>query len=451
METKLEQSSATNPNPVVSVGKDGSVLYSNAAGEPLLHEWGARVGEKLPSSIGDLVRRVISQNSPEKMEVKVGKRVYLVAFHPLPDEECVNIYGFDISYQKELEEKLRESEIKYRNIVETSVEGIWIFNAVSETTYVNEKMAEMLGYTREEMIGRFIWDFAYEEDKGIFQVKLANRKQGIDEVYELKLIHKDGSPLWVSVSAKGFFDDAGKFAGSVGMFTDTTDRKRVEEALRESEEKYRDLFETVQEVFYLDRLIYDEQGNVVDWIFEDLNPAGFELLDLKDIDEAKGKRGSEVLSREVASFYLPMIEKARRSSKAVTFQYHSPYVDKEFLTSYIVRGDRLISSQMDVTELKRAEEALRESDERLRFALETINIGAWDLDLVDHTAYRSLEHDRIFGYEQLLPEWTYEMFLDHVLPEDREMVDAKFRKATTALSDWSFECRIRRVDGEVRW
>ena len=101
METKMEQSSAKNPNPVLSVAKDGTVLYSNEAGEPLLHEWGVRVGEKLPSHIGDFVQRVISRNSPEKMEVKVGKKVYLVVFHPLPEEECVNIYGFDISDQKE--------------------------------------------------------------------------------------------------------------------------------------------------------------------------------------------------------------------------------------------------------------------------------------------------------------------------------------------------------------
>ncbi|HET8686662.1 MAG TPA: PAS domain S-box protein, partial [Methanosarcina sp.] len=173
----------------------------------------------------------------------VGKRVYLIAFHPLPEEECVNIYGFDISDQKELEEQLRESEARYR-----------------------------------------------------------------------------------------------------------------------------DLFETVQEVFFIDRLLYDEQGNIVDWIFEDLNPAGLELLGMKDIDEAKGKRGSEVLGREVASFYLPMIEKARWSSKAVTFQYHSPIVDKEFLTSYIVRGDRLISSQMDVTERKQIEDVLRESESRRKVA-----------------------------------------------------------------------------------
>ena len=149
----------------------------------------------------------------------------------------------------------------------------------------------------------------------------------------------------------------------------------------ESEAKYRDVFETVQEVFYIDRLIYDEEGNVVDWIFEDLNPAGFDLLGLKDIDDAKGKRGSEVLGREVASFYLPMIEKARRSSKAVTFQYHSPYVDKDFLTSYIVRGDRLISAQMDVTELKQAEETLREAYENLQVQSEELQAQSEELQV----------------------------------------------------------------------
>jgi PAS domain S-box-containing protein len=105
----------------------------------------------------------------------------------------------------------------------------------------------------------------------------------------------------------------------------------------------------------------------------------------------------------------------------------------------------------DVNELKRAEAALRETQGRLRFALETIQAGAWDLDLVDHTAFRSMEHDRIFGYAELLPKWTYEMFLEHVVPEDRTAVDGKFRRAMESKGDWNFECRIRRTDGEVRW
>jgi PAS domain S-box-containing protein len=112
---------------------------------------------------------------------------------------------------------------------------------------------------------------------------------------------------------------------------------------------------------------------------------------------------------------------------------------------------RVLGLSVDVTERKQTDEALRESRERLRYALETSHTGAWDLNLQNHTASRSLEHDRIFGYSELLPQWTYEMFLDHVVPEDRDEVDARFRKAVQTGSDWNFDCRIRRTDGEIRW
>ena len=101
--------------------------------------------------------------------------------------------------------------------------------------------------------------------------------------------------------------------------------------------------------------------------------------------------------------------------------------------------------------LTREQAALRQSEARLNFALQTIQAGAWELDLLNHTAQRTLLHDQIFGYAQLLPEWTYANFLDHVLPEDREEVDRRFRVATTRHTDWNFECRIRRADGAIRW
>lgn len=103
------------------------------------------------------------------------------------------------------------------------------------------------------------------------------------------------------------------------------------------------------------------------------------------------------------------------------------------------------------TEREVAALAQREADERLRFALEQSQMGGWDLDLADHTVLRTLRHDQIFGYESLLPEWTYERFLEHVLPEDRAEVGRRFHVATATQNDWRFECRIRRQDGAVRW
>ncbi len=127
--------------------------------------------------------------------------------------------------------------------------------------------------------------------------------------------------------------------------------------------------------------------------------------------------------------------------------------------------EQLICTYHDVTVLRQAEEALRRSQEEIRqseeavrqsedmlsFALTTARTSAWDLDLSAHTARRSPLHDRIFGYDELLPEWTYEMFLEHVLPEDRASVDLAFKRAVATRTDWNFECRIRRRDAEIRW
>ncbi len=106
---------------------------------------------------------------------------------------------------------------------------------------------------------------------------------------------------------------------------------------------------------------------------------------------------------------------------------------------------------LDITERKQLEQSLLNREQRLDFALTTLTAGAWDLNLQNHLASRTLQHDQIFGYSQLLPEWTYEMFLEHVLAEDREAVDRCFNQAIQNRTDWCFECRIRRTDGQIRW
>jgi len=144
---------------------------------------------------------------------------------------AVSIIARDITERKRVEEKLRESEEKYRNIVETANEGILIINNEALITYANKKLADMLGYTLQESIGRPVWDFLKEEAKAIVKLNLKSRYLGIDDSYELKLIRKDGSLLWMFINAKPLFDKDGEFVGSMSMLTDITRRKEAEQTL----------------------------------------------------------------------------------------------------------------------------------------------------------------------------------------------------------------------------
>jgi two-component system sensor kinase FixL len=103
-------------------------------------------------------------------------------------------------------------------------------------------------------------------------------------------------------------------------------------------------------------------------------------------------------------------------------------------------------------ELEAAGTALRDSEARLRLALEAGQLAFWELDLVSGKVVRASFHDQIFGYATPLPDWSYTAFLSHVLPEDREEVERVYKRVIRDRIDTPVECRIRRAgDGEVRW
>ena len=233
---------------------------------------------------------------------------------------------------------------------------------------------------------------------------------------------------------------------------DITEHKRAEEALRISEEKYRSLFNSIDEGFNIIEIIFDNNGKAVDHRILEANPAQEKMTGIKDV---VGKRARELLPN-FEDYWIESFSQVAITGEPVRLENRIEELDRWFdvyASRFGGEGSRKVAVVFnDITQRKRAEEALHQSEERLNFALETIHTGAWDLDLVNHDSpHRSIEHDRIFGYEQLLPKWTYEMFLNHVLPDDRSMVDEKFQKAITSGGDWSFECRIRRVDGVIRW
>jgi len=159
-----------------------------------------------------------------------------------------------------MEEALRESEEKYRNIVETANEGIWIFDSDIKVTYANNKIAEMLGYVPEEMIGKHGTDFVDEEYKIYTEIRKEKRLQGLDEVHENKLVHRDGSTIWALVGSKSIFDKAGKFTAILSMVTDITERKQLEEQLRWRAEELATVMETTPVAIWVG---HDPQSRII--------------------------------------------------------------------------------------------------------------------------------------------------------------------------------------------
>ncbi|MDQ1255117.1 MAG: hypothetical protein QG646_4396, partial [Euryarchaeota archaeon] len=193
--------------------------------------------------LNDRRKGLFSSTTIIKLE-RLAKYLALSLSKKRVDEFLLEAYETLFIQSEKLEDKseelqrayeiLSESEEKYRSIVETANEGIQIINTEHKTTYVNQKMAEMLGYSREEIIGRSVRDFTDEEGKAVFENLMNKRRQGINENHEFRFIRKDGASLWVHVNAKSFFDKNGKFSGSISMLTDITKRKEAETKLKET-------------------------------------------------------------------------------------------------------------------------------------------------------------------------------------------------------------------------
>ena len=135
----------------------------------------------------------------------------------------------DITERKRAEEALRESEERFRRIVETAEEGIWMIDAANKTTFANKKMAEMLGYTLEAMMGVSLFDFMEEEEHALAERNVERRRQGISEEHDFKFRRRDGSPLWALLATSPVLDEAGRYAGALAMVTDITRRRQLQE------------------------------------------------------------------------------------------------------------------------------------------------------------------------------------------------------------------------------
>ena len=141
----------------------------------------------------------------------------------------------DITQRKLAEDALRRSEERYRGIVETALEGIWMIDLEGNTTFSNRRMAEILGCAPDELTGAKIWEFVADEDRGMVTQRLEARARGVGELHDFRFRRKDGSFVWASMATSPITMPDGR-KGALAMVRDVTLERQMEAELRESKE-----------------------------------------------------------------------------------------------------------------------------------------------------------------------------------------------------------------------
>ena len=164
-----------------------------------------------------------------------------------------------ITDRKLAEKALKESEEFSRRIIETADEGILVIDTSDKINFVNSKMAEMLGYPVDEIIGEKLPRFMFPEDVPDLEKKIKERKSGRPGSYERRFIRKDNTVIWVFVSATPIILSDGKYDGSFGMYSDITQRKQALEDLQKSE----NLLSKIFDILPVGLWIADKNGKLI--------------------------------------------------------------------------------------------------------------------------------------------------------------------------------------------
>ncbi|NYB52316.1 MAG: PAS domain S-box protein [Methanobacteriaceae archaeon] len=135
---------------------------------------------------------------------------------------------------KRAKEELLQSEEKYRLIVENAQEGIWSIDSDAKTMFVNPCMADMLGYTVDEMLGKSLFEFMDDNAVEMAKMYLERRKNGIEEQHDFEFLCKDGEKIYTSMETSPINDDEGNFVGAIALVSNITQRKKMEEELKKS-------------------------------------------------------------------------------------------------------------------------------------------------------------------------------------------------------------------------
>ncbi|MDP2920348.1 MAG: PAS domain S-box protein [Dehalococcoidia bacterium] len=225
-----------NPNPVMRIDKRGVILYANGASTPLQAFWNRYQGERMPVEWCDKVAEVISSQSTSITEITFNGHTYSLSLVPIKGRDYVNLYGRDITEQKNAEQTLRESEQNFRNSLNNSPLGIRVVHTDGETLYVNQALLNIFGYESMQELEATTLEQRYTPDgyREVVERREKRRKgEKTTDNYEVGIRRKDGEIRHLQVFRKVVL--WGGESHTQLLYNDITEHRQAEEKIRELE------------------------------------------------------------------------------------------------------------------------------------------------------------------------------------------------------------------------
>jgi PAS domain S-box-containing protein len=362
-----------NPNPVLRVSQEGVVLFGNRASQKIFAHWNCSIGTPIPQMWREKVTEQFRLGVPGEAILECNGRIFLLQLVPILENHYLNIYGRDITERRQAEEALRASEERLRQMIETSLVAIGFGDSTGKIFGANMAFYRLTGYSREEIqASQLGWDRLtapeYAElDRQMIAMLDATGSAG---PYEKEYIRKDGSrvPLLLTISKLPGHDE------HIAFLMDITERKRAEQALAQAMQELQGHINNSP----LAIVAFDPEYRITEW------SAGAERMFGWHADELLNKMIAEFRwvheddAQRVASLSADMFAGRTMSNVHANRNYRKDgsLIECEWYNSALLDAHgKLISVRsqvLDVTERKRAEEALRENQKQLQLLNETL-------------------------------------------------------------------------------
>ncbi|MES2765416.1 MAG: PAS domain S-box protein [Bacteroidota bacterium] len=393
------------------------------------------------------------------IEIENEQTWYEVNYYPViidGKNAGVCITSVDITERKRSEEALQESEEKYKAVVDNLNEGIVITDENDNIMFVNRRMTELSDYNVDDLLHRTVDTFIPKREglENVLRERMQQRLEGIRGRYSEQLRRKDGSVIWVEISAAPFLDSTGKIVGSIGVFSDITTRVAAEEAARISEEKYRRLIDNAP-VGITRLLLKDNQFEVVNNAFLEQTGLPLEGFDDKDRKKRASMIHADDIDR-VAKFSLEWKDQGFQGFRHITYRIFNQNINDwvwldTFSYADFDEDDKAIAINqisIDVTELKKAEAALADTlQEDFRNTIRNLQIIVFKFYRRDDGKYAySLREGKLAGditSEKVRGKNPLEIF-DYYSADSDALVEEAF-SGKAVQSEQFYEGRWRMV------